>query len=85
MRLPCRAKEGKLSKNAHDGEIRGLSSDACNHNLITSGQDGWLRIWNFKQQSLKYEVHVGSPIMRLSANPSTALVAIAAADHVLRV
>ena len=75
---------GKTPPSAHSGEVRGISADARNHHLLSAGLDGWLRIWNFKLQGMHSEVHVGVPVTKLATHPSTALVATAANDYVLR-
>ena len=84
----CRGKlDGKTkaaARPAHDGEVRGISPDACNHHLVSVGADGWLRVWDFKGQVLSSEMDVGVAMTRLCTHPGTALVGTAAVDNMLR-
>jgi len=75
----------KARRRAHDGGVSGLASDSCNHTLVTGGRDGYVRTWRFKKQALRSEILVGAEVTRLASHPATALVAVAAVDHVLRV
>ena len=80
----CRVGEGKRRASAHDSSVTGLAGDACNKVLVTTGLDGRLCIWSFKQQRLQGEVAVGSAVACMAHHPATSLVALAGDDLVLR-
>lgn len=69
---------------AHDSSVTGIAADACNKLLVSTGLDGKLRVWHFKQQSLQGEVGVGSPVACMAHHPATSLVAVAADDLAIR-
>ncbi|KAL0035116.1 hypothetical protein WJX79_001452 [Trebouxia sp. C0005] len=76
--------EAKRRAAAHDSSVTGLAADACNKVLVTTGLDGRLCMWDFKQQRLQGEVAVGSAVACMAHHPATSLVALAADDLVLR-
>ncbi|KAL6759017.1 WD40 repeat-like protein [Haematococcus lacustris] len=76
---------GVVQQAAHDGPITGLGVDSCNRILVSTGLDGWLRLWDFKSLKLRCEVCVGSPVSRLALHPGTGLAAVACDDQQLHV
>jgi len=80
----CRVGETKRRAAAHDSSVTGIAADACNKVLVTTGLDGRLCMWDFKQQRLQGEVAVGSAVACMAHHPATSLVALAADDLVLR-
>ncbi|DBB09195.1 TPA: hypothetical protein ACH3X3_007787 [Trebouxia sp. C0006] len=79
-----RVGEAKRRAAAHDSSVTGIAADACNKVLVTTGLDGRLCMWDFKQQRLQGEVAVGSAVACMAHHPATSLVALAADDLVLR-
>ena len=79
-----RVAEGKQRAAAHSSSVTGVAADACNKVLVSTGLDGRLCIWDFKQQRLQGEVAVGSAVACMAHHPATSLVAVAGDDLVLR-
>ena len=82
--LACRVSGVKRRATAHDSSVTGLASDACNKLLVSTGLDGRLCMWDFKQQRLQGEVAVGCAVACLAHHPATSLVALAGDDLMLR-
>ncbi|KAJ9507489.1 hypothetical protein QJQ45_006484 [Haematococcus lacustris] len=80
-----RAGTGVVLQAAHNGPITGLGVDSCNRILVSTGLDGWLRLWDFRSLKLRCEVCVGTPVSRLALHPCTGLAAVACDDQQLRV
>lgn len=71
---------------AHEGPVTGIASDSTNRWLATAGQDGFLRIWNFKGRlTLAGELNLGTRAERLALHGASGLVAVACSDYVIRV
>ncbi|RMZ56081.1 hypothetical protein APUTEX25_004505 [Auxenochlorella protothecoides] len=70
---------------AHDGAVAGLASDGANRWLVSGGEDGALRTWDFKRCGLTGELGVGAAVQRLACHPASGLVAVAPADLMLRI
>lgn len=72
------------SQGAHEGPVTGISVDACNRYLITSGWDGKLRSWDFNKRRVKGTLECGSTITRMCHHSDSALVAVACEDLLIR-
>lgn len=59
-------------------------ADSCNRLVGTTGRDGFLRVWDLKKRSLRAEVRVGLPILRICHHAGTGLMAAACEDNVIR-
>ena len=74
------------SIHAHDGAILGLASDSCNRYVVSAGLDKTLRVWDFSgKRKLRGEIPTGSSVSKFAHHPSTALVAAACDDLVIRI
>lgn len=82
--VKCRIGLEKRRAVAHDNSVTGIAVDACNKLLVSTGLDGKLRVWHFKQQSLQGELAVGSPVACMAHHPATSLVALAGDDLTVR-
>jgi WD40 repeat protein len=52
--------------------------------VASAGRDGFIRLWDFRRRSLRAEVGVGVPVLRLCHHAGTGLLAAACEDHVIR-
>ncbi|CAK9880713.1 unnamed protein product [Sphagnum jensenii] len=68
----------------HNGPVLGLTSDATNSLLTSSGYDGFIKVWSFKGRELKSIVSVGSPVLKMVTHQGNGLVAVASDDRLLR-
>ena len=59
-------------------------ADSCNRLVATAGQDGFIRVWDFKKRVLKAEIRVGCPVTRVCHHAGTGLMAAACEDNVIR-
>ena len=71
--------------HAHSAAVNGLASDSTNTLLTSGGYDGVLKVWDFKNGTLKSTLPVGSPVGKITAHRGNGLIAVAADDKVLRV
>jgi U3 small nucleolar RNA-associated protein 21 len=69
---------------AHQGAVTGIASDACNRLVVTTGLDGWVRMWDFKTRELMGEVKAGSAIAKIAHHPGSGLLAAACDDLTIR-
>ena len=64
--------------------MTGLSVDAVNRYLVSTGSDGALRAWDFSKRRLKGTLDCGSPVSRMCHHADSALVAVACDDLHIR-
>jgi U3 small nucleolar RNA-associated protein 21 len=57
----------------HNGPVLGLTSDATNSLLTSSGYDGFIKVWSFKGRELKSIVSVGSPVLKMVTHQGNGL------------
>lgn len=75
--------EGK--SRAYKGAVNGLASDSTNTLLTSGGYDRVLKVWDFRNRTLKSMLPVGSALGKMTAHRGNGLIAVAADDKVLRV
>lgn len=72
--------------NAHRGVVTGIAADAFNRYLVTAASDGFLRVWNFRERTLKREIPLGGGgVTHLSLHRGGSLVAAACEDLSIKV
>ncbi|CAI5974767.1 unnamed protein product [Closterium sp. NIES-64] len=62
---------------AHGGMVTGAAIDALNRHSISCGRDGRVKVWYLKSGRLRFDVNVGSPIVKLKFHHGNNLAAIA--------
>ncbi|CAI5463615.1 unnamed protein product [Closterium sp. Yama58-4] len=62
---------------AHGGMVTGAAIDALNRHSISCGRDGHVKVWFLKSGRLRFDVNVGSPIVKMKFHHGNNLAAIA--------
>ncbi|CAI5984514.1 unnamed protein product [Closterium sp. NIES-65] len=75
-------RDGRVKSPAHGGMVTGAAVDALNgHSInghsISCGRDGHVKVWYLKSGRLRFDVNVGSPIVKLKFHHGNNLAAIA--------
>jgi U3 small nucleolar RNA-associated protein 21 len=64
-------------RRGHDGQVTGVTVDALDMVLISSGLDAKLRLWNFKTAALMKEFDMPAAIIKIELHRENNLIAIA--------
>ncbi|MCO5584789.1 hypothetical protein L7F22_038721 [Adiantum nelumboides] len=70
---------------AHEGEVVGLACDGINNLIISGSYDCHVKVWNFKGGKEKSRWYLGSPLVKLTFNRGSGLLATVSDDLALRV
>uniref|UniRef100_A0A6G1S835 WD repeat-containing protein 36 n=1 Tax=Aceria tosichella TaxID=561515 RepID=A0A6G1S835_9ACAR len=62
---------------AHDGQVTGVTVDALDMVLISSGSDSRLRLWNFKTSAMMKDFEMSAPIDKIELHRQNNLIAVA--------
>lgn len=66
---------------AHEGQVSGIAVDSLDLVLVSGGLDSKLRLWNFKDTSLMFEIDLSAPIKRIDLHRENNLIALALENH----
>ncbi|WOG96203.1 hypothetical protein DCAR_0415536 [Daucus carota subsp. sativus] len=70
--------------SAHSGEVVGIACDSTNTLMISAGQNGDIKVWNFKYRDLKSRWEIGSSVVKIVYHRCNGLLATATDDLVIR-
>ncbi|XP_004513123.1 U3 small nucleolar RNA-associated protein 21 homolog [Cicer arietinum] len=69
---------------AHDGEVVGVACDSTNTLMISAGYQGDLKVWDFKERSLKSRWEIGCSVVKIVYHRYNGLLATVADDLTIR-
>merc|ERR1712227_1092793 len=71
------------NNKAHNGPIVAICSNN-NCNVLSAGNDGYVRVWGLQDRRLKFQIEVGEIINNLTCLKGGSLIAVSSSDLLIR-